>query len=132
MATDVSGKVLTGKCSQDIFSLRPSLLLLLLPFLLPSSSSSPLLLPPPSSVSSSSSSPPPSPSPIPFPPPPPHPPPSSPVLGPVDPCDVGVTLTHEHLLMTYNAALAKPGYVPDCLSNLKLTMENLGKIRHYP
>lgn len=55
-----------------------------------------------------------------------------PVLGPVDPSDLGLTLTHEHLLLKFEAALQKPEYGPDNLADLALKMENLGKIRHFP
>ena len=55
-----------------------------------------------------------------------------PVLGPVDPGDLGITLTHEHLLLEYGTALMKPQYGPDDLADLELKMENLGKIRQFP
>lgn len=55
-----------------------------------------------------------------------------PVLGPLDPGDLGVTLTHEHLLMDYTKSLKSPEYGPDNLADLEMKMENLGKIRHFP
>ena len=54
------------------------------------------------------------------------------VLGPVGPDELGLTLTHEHLLLDFRAALKKPDYGSDCLSDLQLKMEHLGKIRQYP
>lgn len=55
------------------------------------------------------------------------------VLGPMDPSDLGVTLTHEHLLLDFVKAteLKTKDYV-DKLTDLDLQMNNLGKIRHYP
>lgn len=54
------------------------------------------------------------------------------VLGPVDASKLGITLTHEHILVDFSAALMKPEYGCDCLSDLDLKMENLGKVRHFP
>ena len=55
------------------------------------------------------------------------------VLGPMDPSDLGVTLTHEHLLLDFVKAteLRTKDYV-DKLADLDLQMKNLGKIQHYP
>ena len=55
-----------------------------------------------------------------------------PVLGPVDPSDLGITLTHEHLFLHYNGGLKKPEYGEDNIADLEIKMENLGKIRHFP
>ena len=41
-------------------------------------------------------------------------------------------LTHEHILVDFSAALMKPEYGCDCLSDLDLKMENLGKVQHFP
>ena len=55
------------------------------------------------------------------------------VLGPMDPSEVGVTLTHEHLLLDFVKAskLKTKDYV-DKLTDLDFQMNNLGKIQHYP
>ena len=54
------------------------------------------------------------------------------VLGPMAPTELGMTLTHEHLILDYSTKIMKPRYVPDNLRDLILKMENLGKIRHFP
>ena len=53
------------------------------------------------------------------------------VLGPMAPTELGMTLTHEHLILDYSTKIMKPRYVPDNLRDLILKMENLGKIRHF-
>ena len=53
------------------------------------------------------------------------------VLGPVAPEELGITLTHEHLLIQYTKSFTMPGYISD-ISDLELKMENLGRIRQYP
>lgn len=53
------------------------------------------------------------------------------MLGPVAPSELGVTLSHEHLLIEYTKNFVEAGYPYD-LSGLKLKMENLGLIRQYP
>lgn len=55
------------------------------------------------------------------------------VLGPMDPSELGITLTHEHLLLDFVKAseLRTKDYV-DKLTDLDFQMNNLGKIRHYP
>ena len=56
-----------------------------------------------------------------------------PVLGPVDPSDLGLTLTHEHLLVDFRKGfLPPPPGNDDSLSDLRLSMENLGAIRRFP
>lgn len=62
---------------------------------------------------------------------PPHTPTPT-VLGPIDPSDLGLTLTHEQLLLDLTGLMKKPEYGPDCLSDLEFSIENLGKIRHFP
>jgi len=54
------------------------------------------------------------------------------VTGLIDPDNLGVTLTHEHILLDFSTALLKPDFGDECLENLDIKMENLGKIRHYP
>ena len=54
------------------------------------------------------------------------------MLGPIDPSDLGPTLTHEQLLLDLTGLMKKPEYGPDCLSDLEFSIENLGKIRHFP
>ena len=54
------------------------------------------------------------------------------VLGPMDPSELGRTLTHEHLVLDFRGAAMKPEYGPDNPVDLELKMENLGKIRHFP
>ena len=55
------------------------------------------------------------------------------VLGLMDPSELGITLTHEHLLLDFVKAseLRTKDYV-DKLTDLDFQMNNLGKIRHYP
>ena len=54
-------------------------------------------------------------------------------LGPVFPGDLGVTLSHEHLLLDFSSALKScTEYGNDDLSDLDFTVKNLGKIRRYP
>ena len=61
------------------------------------------------------------------------PPSLPPVLGPMDPSDLGVTLPHEHLLLDFTVALMDPEYCrANDLIDLELKMENLGKIRQFP
>ena len=54
------------------------------------------------------------------------------VLGPVNPTDIGVTLTHEHLSMTYDFRYTEPPVGDENNVDKPLTMENLGWIRQYP
>ena len=55
------------------------------------------------------------------------------VRGAIDPADLGVTLTHEHLLLQFDKALQPPGYLSSTdLSDLEFTLENIGNIRQYP
>ena len=54
------------------------------------------------------------------------------VLDPMAPTELGMTLTHEHLILDYSTKIMKPRYVPDNLRDLILKMENLGKIHHFP
>ena len=48
------------------------------------------------------------------------------------PSDLGVTLSHEHLILDMSAKEMKPQYIPDNFKDLEMKMENLGKIRCYP
>jgi len=55
------------------------------------------------------------------------------VLGPIDPADLGVTLTHEHLLFQFEVALQSSSYLGTTdLTELDFNLENLGSIRQYP
>ena len=49
----------------------------------------------------------------------------------MDPGDLGITLTHEHLQMDYNKSYKTAEYGSD-LGDLEMMMENLGKIRQFP
>ena len=54
-------------------------------------------------------------------------------LGPVSPQDVGVTLSHEHLLLDFTSALkSRTEYGDDDLSDLDFILWNMEKIRRYP
>ena len=55
-----------------------------------------------------------------------------PVLGPLDPSELDVTLPHEHLAVDFSSRILKPEYLSDDLEELEVTMANLGKIRHFP
>ena len=55
-----------------------------------------------------------------------------PVLGPMAPNELGVTFSHEHLILDMSAIIMKPQYGPDNLKDLEVKMENLGRIRHFP
>ena len=53
--------------------------------------------------------------------------------GAINPVDLGVTLTHEHLLLQFDKALQKSSYTGTTdLSDLEFTLENVGNIRQYP
>ena len=53
------------------------------------------------------------------------------VLGLVDPKDLGVTSTHEHLLIDFSLMLRPPVVAPETdMTNVPLTLENMGWIRH--
>ena len=53
------------------------------------------------------------------------------VLGPVDPKDLGVTSTHEHLLIDFSLMLRPPVVASETdMTNAPLTLENMGWIRH--
>ena len=53
------------------------------------------------------------------------------VLGLVDPKDLGVTSTHEHLLIDFSLMLRPPVVAPESdMTNVPLTLENMGWIRH--
>ena len=55
------------------------------------------------------------------------------VLGAIEPSELGVTLTHEHLLADSGAFMIDPKYVPQSsVADLDLKMENLGMIRQHP
>ena len=57
-----------------------------------------------------------------------------PVQGPIDPANLGVTLTHEHLLLNFEKALQRPSYLGAStdLTDLEFSLENVGIIRQYP
>ena len=50
----------------------------------------------------------------------------------MDPCELGMTLPHEHLAVDFSSHILKPEYISDNLEELEVAMENLGKIRHFP
>ncbi|MCH9010354.1 MAG: phosphotriesterase-related protein [Chloroflexi bacterium] len=53
------------------------------------------------------------------------------VLGLVDPGDLGVASTHEHLLIDFSLMLRPPVVAPETdMTNAPLTLENMGWIRH--
>ena len=55
------------------------------------------------------------------------------VLGPRQPSELGVTLTHEHLLLDYTVGITQPRYCSaEQVRGLKMEMKNLGKIRQFP
>ena len=54
------------------------------------------------------------------------------VRGAINPSELGVTLTHEHLFVRFEEALQPTRYLKGDVANLKFTIENLGVIRHYP
>ena len=56
------------------------------------------------------------------------------VLGRVDPGTLGITLTHEQLLLDLRRLFCKPRYGPsdNSLTNLDIRLENLGKIKQFP
>ena len=54
--------------------------------------------------------------------------------GAIDPADLGVTLTHEHLFLIFEKALQRPSYLGAStdLIDLEFSLENVGIIRQYP
>ncbi len=54
------------------------------------------------------------------------------VLGLIDPSELQITLTHEHILVEGLKNHRKPNYTSEDLTNLEFKLENLGKIRYYP
>ena len=54
------------------------------------------------------------------------------VLGLINPTDIGVTLTHEHLSMNYAFAHREPSVGADNNVDKPLTLPNLGWVRQYP
>ena len=54
------------------------------------------------------------------------------VLGPVEPDQIGVTLTHEHLLIDFTPVLSRPTEASDIARmHEKVSLENLGWVRYY-
>ena len=54
------------------------------------------------------------------------------VQGPIDPSEVGVTLTHEHLLINFLCVLQEmPGAGNRGRMNEPVSIENLWWVRHY-
>lgn len=52
------------------------------------------------------------------------------VLGPVDPADLGITLTHEHLLIDFSVVFMPPkDPAEEPLARARLAMDNLGWVR---
>jgi len=54
------------------------------------------------------------------------------VLGCIEPKDLGVTLTHEHLSMIYDFAFKDPPKREQCNTNTPLHMNKLGWVRQFP
>ena len=54
--------------------------------------------------------------------------------GAIDPADLGVTLTHEHLLLLFDKAIQPTALNPSStdLTDVEFSLENLGNIRQYP
>ncbi len=57
---------------------------------------------------------------------------SSTVNGCINPDDLGVTLTHEHLSMVYESQCLPPPPGEEHNVDLPFTLENSGWIRQYP
>ena len=55
-----------------------------------------------------------------------------PVLGLVNPTNIGVTLTHEHLSMTLDFGYKEPPVGDENNVDKPLTLPNLGWVRQYP
>ena len=55
------------------------------------------------------------------------------MTGTLDPCDLGVVLPHEHMLLDFRKAQQDAEYgMQTDLSDLTFKLENLGKIRQFP
>ena len=54
------------------------------------------------------------------------------VLGPVDPNDLGQTLTHEHVMIDSSKYVTPPEYGSCDVEELDFDLCHLGKIRHFP
>ena len=54
------------------------------------------------------------------------------VKGAIDPSQLGVALTHEHLLVHFEAALQPTRYLNRDITDVQFKLENLGIIRQYP
>jgi len=55
-----------------------------------------------------------------------------PVLGEIDPADLGRTLTHEHLSMQFDVCFVPPPKNNEGVERLPWQIENLGWIRQFP
>ena len=55
------------------------------------------------------------------------------VLGPIEPKELGTTLTHEHIRMDYGSCFIKPPR-EDHMQKIdgKIELKNLGFVRQYP
>lgn len=54
------------------------------------------------------------------------------VLGPIEPEQIGITLTHEHLLIDFTPVLSRPTEASDIARmHEKVSLENLGWVRYY-
>ena len=51
------------------------------------------------------------------------------VKGAIDPAQLGITLTHEHLLVHFEAALQPTRYLDRDVTDVQLKLENQGVIR---
>ena len=54
------------------------------------------------------------------------------VLGPVDPTELGRTLTHEHIMVDTSKYLTPPEYGSCNMEDMDFDLCHLGKIRHFP
>jgi hypothetical protein len=54
------------------------------------------------------------------------------VLGLIEPAELGVTWTHEHLSMEFNVAYCEPEGKNKGMELAPFTLPNLGFIRQYP
>ncbi len=50
----------------------------------------------------------------------------------MDPSELQITYTHEHILVQTFNYQKKPNYTSEDLTNLEFKLENLGKMRYYP
>ena len=54
------------------------------------------------------------------------------VLGPIDPSQLGRTMSHDHILVDGSEFFTLPEYGSPDMENLNFDLCHLGKIRQYP